>query len=252
MTITVLSPHRDDAAFSIGLTIASWLARDHRVEVVNCFTRSEYSPFGDMAAIRADETQAHVTNLRREEDLRWARQYARPVELTDLNLLDAPQRLHCAVDEVCRTAVDPRDPAMTTIRAELRARAFDALVLPLAIGDHVDHLTARMSAQDGWPASLPIAFYEDLPYAARPGGAGQIAARTESIVSGLRPMFAKDATEDVVDSTVETKRQLALCYPSQIDPAVADQIASFSRRYGGRERLWANRAWCNAGLGGSK
>jgi len=38
MKITVLSPHRDDAAFSVGLAIAEWLNAGYAVEVVNCFT----------------------------------------------------------------------------------------------------------------------------------------------------------------------------------------------------------------------
>gem|GEM_PF-6042353 len=36
---------------------------------------------------------------------------------------------------------------------------------------------------------------------------------------------------------------LRWCYDSQIDESVTTEIAEFSRRYGGRERLWGNAAW---------
>jgi LmbE family N-acetylglucosaminyl deacetylase len=244
--ITVLSPHRDDAAFSVGLTIGIWLDRGHRVEVVNCFTKSEYSPFGDLSFVHANDLRTYVTALRHKEDLRWSRQYRRPVGLTDLNLRDAPQRLQCSVEEVCSTPVKTDDPAMARIRTALERRAADALVLPLAIGDHVDHVTARLAAQDGWPASLPVAFYEDLPYSARPGAAEGILDRASGVAAGLNPRFSSEAGD--VTAAVARKRQLALCYDSQIDSEVTEQIACFCERYQGRERLWVNDAWRDAGL----
>ena len=33
-------------------------------------------------------------------------------------------------------------------------------------------------------------------------------------------------------------------YDSQIDSEMAGLIAEFARRYDGRERIWANAAWC--------
>lgn len=247
MKITVLSPHRDDAAFSLGLTIGVWQDLGHHVAVVNCFTKSEYSPFGDLAFVGENDLRSYVTALRHQEDLRWSRQYQSPVGLTDLNLRDAPLRLRCAADQVCSISVDSEDPAIAKIRSALEKRATDALVLPLAIGDHVDHLTARAAAQDGWPASLLIGFYEDLPYSARPGVADGIVLRATTAPDGLEPWFA--SIDGDVRAAVARKRQLALCYDSQIDSEVTEQIARFCEQYGGRERLWVNRAWREAGLG---
>ena len=64
--------------------------------------------------------------------------------------------------------------------------------------------------------------------------------------SGLTPVFAAEAGD--LERAVERKRRLALCYDSQIDSEVTEAIAEFCRRYGGRERLWANEAWRRAGL----
>jgi LmbE family N-acetylglucosaminyl deacetylase len=244
--ITVLSPHRDDAAFSVGLSIGVWLDSGHRVDVVNCFTRSEYSPFGDLQFVHANDLRSYVTSMRHKEDVRWSRKYRQPVVLTDLNLRDAPQRLRCGVEEVCCVPVRPDDPSIAVVRSKLEKCTTDALLLPLGIGDHVDHLTARMAAKDGWPASLALAFYEDLPYAARAGAAERIEARVRQAGSDLEPGFAGAAVDP--EQAVERKRQLALCYDSQIDSETTGQIARFCERYDGRERLWANRAWRECGL----
>ena len=165
-----------------------------------------------------------------------------------------PERLQCRVDEVCSTPVRVDDPAIAKIRTALDRRVTDALVLPLAIGDHVDHLTARIAAQGGWPESLPVAFYEDLPYSGRPDAAAGIAARAGSVAAGLEPWFANEAgpVQEAIDEAIERKRQLAICYGSQIDGPIVEQIAGFCERYGGRERLWVNRAWRDAGLGVSR
>jgi LmbE family N-acetylglucosaminyl deacetylase len=244
--ITVLSPHRDDAAFSIGLGIATWLEAGHQVEVVNCFTESEYGPFCGRSAQQADR-RAQVTAMRRQEDVCWIRSYSHPVELIDLKLTDAPERLPCRVDEVCMRTVDSKDEALLAIREALEDRAPQSLLLPLGIGRHVDHLTARTAAQNGWPSSLPMAFYEDLPYAARAGAAADIEPMAKNVGDALQPAFAGAMT----DSTTAKQRKcrLALCYKSQIDSEVTQQIAGFCERYAGRERLWVNRAWMDAGLG---
>jgi LmbE family N-acetylglucosaminyl deacetylase len=247
MIIAVLSPHQDDAAFSIGLTIDIWLNLGHQVEVINCFTKSDYCAFGALSVSPSDLQQS-VTELRHQEDVRWSRLYKRQVKLTDLDLTDAPQRLQCSVAEVCSTSVQCSDTALAIIRAEVEARRMDALVLPLAIGGHVDHLTARRAAQEGSRQSLPLAFYEDLPYSARPGAASSIPACVIGVASGLVPTFASDKAE--VKAAIQRKRELALCYSSQIDEATADQIAYFCERYGGRERLWGDQVWRVAGPGG--
>ncbi len=246
--ITVLSPHRDDAAFSIGLAIGTWIGAGHTVDVVNCFTKSRYSPFGDLEFVHANDLQSYVTALRHREDLRWSRKYRPPVSLADLNLRDAPQRLQCKVDEVCSVPPKADDASLLRIRRAFEKTVKGALIVPLGLGNHVDHLTARLAVQDGWPETLPLAFYEDLPYAARPGVADGIEERAASVAAGLTPGYVCEPG-DVKEATVR-KRDLALCYDSQIDSEVMEQIAQFCDRYKGRERLWMNHAWRESGLGG--
>ncbi|WP_263382575.1 PIG-L deacetylase family protein [Granulicella arctica] len=242
MKIVVVSPHRDDAAFSLTLAIIAWIAEGHSVEVINCFTRSEYAPFSDSDSLHPNDRLSYVTALRAREDHSWQRQLGPRLRMHDVNLKDAPLRLRCALDEVCTLPVRPTDKAFAKLHTVFSGTKADAFVLPLALGNHVDHATARDAAlAEVGLMSQPCAFYEDLPYAARPGAADLIETAADSCVAGLTPVFVADPCE--VRDAVSRKRRAALCYDSQIDDAVTDDIAQFCIRYAGRERLWANAAW---------
>ena len=243
MKILVVSPHRDDAAFSLGLAISAWLQTGHLVEVRNCFTRSKYAPFVADQLLHPHDQLSHITALRQREDEAWRRKNGNGLSLTDLNLKDAPVRLRCEPDQVCTLQPVPGDKAMLKIEQAVAQRGAHLLILPLAVGHHVDHLYARDAA-----LHAPLhayAFYEDLPYSARPGGAGEIEQIVQQWHVPLSPTFAPHAMEG--DAAAERKRQFALCYDSQVDEATTWQIADFSRRYGGRERLWANPAALSTG-----
>jgi LmbE family N-acetylglucosaminyl deacetylase len=245
MKIAVLSPHRDDAAFSLSLAIEFWLSLGHTVTVVNCFTRSEYAPYSDVESIHSNDRRSYVTALRLREDEAWCRHYGKGLTHVDLNLKDAPLRLACTAEQVCSLPVNPSEKAFSKIRAALEPLTSHLFVLPLALGAHVDHLTARDAAISSNIMQGACAFYEDLPYAARPDVAETIADIAHTLGS-LSPMFPQPEQDPLLAE--QRKRRLALCYDSQIDDDVTHQIASFSRRYGGRERLWANSLWRTSAL----
>jgi LmbE family N-acetylglucosaminyl deacetylase len=239
--IVVLSPHREDAAFSLSLAIEAWLARGHAVEVVNCFTRSEHAPYSDVGSVHANDRMTYVTALRLKEEESWRKQYGaaqKRLTLKDLNVKDAPLRMHCAIDEVASIAVNPADKAMGKIQKALEGAG--AVVLPLALGGHVDHRTTQQAALPLLMAALPCAFYEDLPHALELGEEA-IAQTTREVDPELTPAFANMPQE--IDAAIKRKRRLALCYDSQIEDALADRMAGFCSQHGGRERLWANAAW---------
>ena len=248
LKIVVLSPHRDDAAFSLGLSIGTWLDAGHTVDVVNCFTRSDYAPHTEFEFIHSNDRLLRVTALRLREDQSWQKMYGtRTLRMTDLNMKDAPLRLHVGLEQICALQVNPEDKAMMKVPKAVAALGGDALVLPLAMGSHVDHKTVREAMLTSkQPAEMPMAFYEDLPYAARIGTVETIEAMAAAVGEQLQPIFV--TSEDTDETAVARKRRLALCYDSQIVDDVADQIAEFCVRYGGRERLWGNAAWCASDL----
>jgi LmbE family N-acetylglucosaminyl deacetylase len=248
--ITVVSPHRGDAAFALALAIDAWLVQGHAIEVVSCFTRSEFAPYSDAGSVHANDRMSFVTAVRKREDEAWRKQYGvAKLTLTDLNLKDAPIRLHCGAEEVFGCAADVSEKIVSKIRRALELSKAGAFVLPLGLSGHVDHVSARDVAMPAETSALPLAFYEELPYAVHAGGEQGIEAAVSqlslTLQSELQPAFASSlhGDESAVEAAVLRKRRAAWCYDSQIDESVTTEIAEFCRRYGGRERLWANPAW---------
>ncbi len=222
--------------------------------MLNCFTQSEYAPYSDAESLHANDRVSFVSALRKREDAAWAKLLRNKVRISDLDLLDAPLRLVCGVDEVLTLEIRPGDRAVARVAGAIaklaRVGPVDtlAIVLPLAIGSHIDHRVTRQAGLETLGASpIPVAFYEDLPYAARPGFDGEISLCAEATGLRLQPCFAADTAEDAA-ARIARKRRMAECYDSQIDSAVATQIADFAQHYGGRERLWANQAWRDSPL----
>ncbi len=250
MKITVVSPHRGDAAFALALAVEAWLVQGHAVEVVSCFTRSEFAPYSDAGSLHANDRISFVTAVRKREDEAWRKQYGvAKLTLTDLNLKDAPIRLHCSPEKVFGRPADVSEKVVSKVRRALELSGAGALVLPLGLDGHVDHVSARDAAMPAQTSALPLAFYEELPYAARAGGEEALEAAVNqlslTLQTELQPAFASSLqrAESAIEAAVLRKRRAAWCYDSQIDESVTTEIAEFCRRYGGRERLWANAAW---------
>lgn len=248
MKILVLSPHRDDAAFSLSLSIIHWLGLDNSVILLNCFTRSLYAPFSDVDQSHPNDRLSYVSAMRRREDESFLRRTpganGKNFSMVDLNIKDAPLRLRCSSDVVCDMPVHPEDSAVSKIRKVMTrltlSSKVDALVLPLALGHHVDHRTARDAALP-FSLTMPCAFYEDLPYATRQGVRVDLEAFQADAATRLHESLSPVLCHAPEGAAI--KRRLSLGYTSQIDSDTADLISSFAERYDGGERLWANSAW---------
>jgi LmbE family N-acetylglucosaminyl deacetylase len=248
--ITVVSPHRGDAAFALGLSIRAWLEEGHAVEVVSCFTRSEFAPYSDVGSVHRNDRVSFVTAVRKREDEEWRKLHgAAKLTITDLNLKDAPLRLHVGANEVFGRAADASEKVVSKIRRALEMSKAGAWVLPLGLGGHVDHVTARDVALSALATvGIPVAFYEELPEAADAAAEVDVAVAQLmlAVQSKLEPVLGGEAGE--VEDAVAKKRRVAWCYDSQIDEAATTEIAEFCRRFEGRERIWANAAWRAQGL----
>jgi LmbE family N-acetylglucosaminyl deacetylase len=244
LKIVVVSPHRDDAAFSLALAIGRWIEAGHKVIVVNCFSRSATAPYAEMDFVHSNDRMSFVTALRGREDETWRRRYGAALSLVDLNMKDAPLRLHCEATEVYGLTVDVNDKAMVKIQKAVERIGAAVVVLPLGLGGHIDHLTAR-EALGG--SGLPRAYYEDLPVASGAENIEPVVRDLERTARiQLTPAFASEPI-DAADA-VARKRRAALCYDSQVDDPEVERIANFGGRYQGRERLWVDQAWRNCGL----
>ena len=156
--IAVLSPHRDDAVFSIGRWMRRWISVGVSVTVWNVYTRTNYGPW---LAPGGD-----VTTGRAFEDKSALRKVASSIETRSASLLDAPLRLQRDVSRVMQQdarAVRPCDVAQ--VRQLIARVKGDLIIAPLGLGGHIDHLTVREAATETFPETR-LGFYEDLPYAA--------------------------------------------------------------------------------------
>lgn len=253
MRICIVSPHRDDACLSLGMSLIRWARAGHRIRIVNCFTRSASAPYSDADTVHANDRTSYVSAVREKEDKVFLRRVP-GAEMVDLRLKDAPLRMRCKEHEVHGRPVNEADPAIAKIATALEKRVgsnqVDLLLLPFGIGRHVDHSTAREAALP-FARELACGFYDDMPYPSL------VDADLE--VNELREEIATHTAWQIVPllcragiTAASMKRELARIYCSQIDEATVDAIAEIAGRDNG-ERIWANDrllALVEAGISG--
>ena len=222
----IVSPHSDDAAFSMGVLLCFLCRHLPRVEIVNCFSVSAYAG----QAVPPDAVA--VTQLRKAEDKCLAELLgpARPIHHY-LDLADAPLRpgrgfhnLHNG-----RILSGERACADQIHKAVCALLAPDALLLyPLAVGRHIDHMLARTACDSLARGHAAWACYEDQPY------------RALSANDNLWPLNRGKVS--FLFSQPEGKEDLLDCYPSQLLPVHRAAMLRYARDLGGPaghgERFW--------------
>ena len=167
-----VSPHLDDVAFSCSGILARLRGRGWRVVVATVFTRSVPNPTGFALACQLDKglpLEIDYMALRRAEDA----DFGRLLGVDSLLWLDLPEAPHRGYDSAPAlfAGVHPDD----TIGGEVVARLDevvaqvrpDWIFAPQGIGNHADHRQVIRAVVDrpAWLARL--AWYRDLPYAAK-------------------------------------------------------------------------------------
>jgi LmbE family N-acetylglucosaminyl deacetylase len=236
--IVILSPHRDDAVFSLGMSLVKWSRLDFKLKVINFFTITAYAPRAG-----TDET-AKVGDIRRREDRAAIARISRSIEIVDRNLLDAPLRLGITAADVCQIGRAIPEELLKRLQYLMRVPGEMLTLAPLGLGNHIDHLSVREAALRGTAPSR-LAFYEDLPYATWTEEK-QLRKRILEVETRLSCRFKPVIVKR--HCTVSGKRALVGRYRSQISPEEANVIAGWSRRYRG-ERIWVplhSRYWRRA------
>jgi LmbE family N-acetylglucosaminyl deacetylase len=229
--LTVLSPHRDDAPFSLYLSLLKWHRSGIRLAVLNFFTISAYAP-----RISATEPE-HVSRIRKAEDRSLLSRIGRNIRVRDCGLLDAPLRLRIDSAAVClpdtQRFASGTQPEVT---AFIQRHAHDGLIIaPLGLGGHVDHIAVYEAAIAADLRHHRLAFYEDLPYATWTPDRTLIdrIRQTEAKIRlRLQPAILPHKYG------IRRKQRAISQYRSQIAPEEAALIARFAIRYSGGERLW--------------
>lgn len=168
--LVAISPHLDDAAFSVGGTLAAHVRDGGQATVVTCFTGNVASPQGFALACQLDKglpAEVDYMALRRAED--EAACAVIGATAVHLPFLEAPHRGYGSAPELFatrRTDDDMADRLAPTLATLLDRLQPDLLLGPLALGDHVDHWIVREALAE---TACEHLLWEDWPYLDRPG-----------------------------------------------------------------------------------
>ena len=226
-----------------------WLAAKHRVTVLGVFTRSATAPFSDADTVHPNDLLSYVSGMRRKEDAELLKLLPK-LRMEDLNLKDAPIRLRCSLDEAYGLAAREDDSAVEKVRKALAkldaGMKIDAIVLPLGLGGHVDHIVVRNAALE-FASTRACAFYEDLPDALRDGESFDANHDIDPAIEAERARLGEGLAHVVLahgdETGIKRKLKMVSVYASQIDEPTMQMIANFVSRYGSGERVLANAAW---------
>jgi len=215
--VTIVSPHLDDAVLSAGMTIRVLVSSGYLVRVVTVFTRAaeQHTPAALLFNLAGARNVRDGLARRRAEDLRALTRLG--AARAHLGLCDASFRWHRRSSRLNTLGPDafvtpPLPPEPETERAigealeaHLARTRPDVVLLPGAVGGHVDHVLVRAAAEEvlrRHPDLTSLA-YEDLPYAATPTGADGNANAFNLRVVGT-------------EADLDAKLEAVGCYGSQL------------------------------------
>ena len=235
-----LSPHLDDACFSLAGTI---LARGGG-ELVNVFPRCLHAEQHSPAAETLVERVQRVTALRTAEDTAFAALCK--LRRVDLPFATPPVRGEHAFD--LRSLPGSVARVRTTLLhavsglARRHAPAPPDLFCPLGIGGHADHLATLIVVAEALPALEPVCrvhFYEDLHYAGSADLRERGLARASIVLRGRPPL--QRHVHRLSDAAMARKMDLIALYSSQHRgaPVPADFSPADPGAGGPHEAVWS-------------
>ena len=229
MKIFILSPHIDDAAFGLALTIAKCAKHEISITIINCFTLTKWTAI----PVENKEISA-VSLLRKNEDTAFYQTIGN-ISILNLDLLDAPLRNGYIFQH---QPFQPNERELIDELKQLLEIHVDGLLFcPLAIGNHIDHAICR-EAVIGLYKKLNVIFFEDLPYAHRIGE-DQI---HRHVNAPIEKQIDSDFTNLTSVSDIYTldKEQAISVYKSQLNKEIVSEIIAHKDAMKG-ERLWGEQ-----------
>ena len=201
MKVLAVSPHLDDAVFSVGGLLARLADAGHQVTVVTCFTATVLDPTGFALAcqtVKGIQPQVDYMALRRDEDrAALAVLGAEPVHLP---LREAPHRGYDSPPALF-AGERPGDDVWREVADELARQDGDVWLAPQGLGSHIDHLqVVRAVAGLG----RPTAWWRDAPYVLR----DPAALPSPELPGGLR--------EVRLPLDAQRRADACACYASQL------------------------------------
>jgi LmbE family N-acetylglucosaminyl deacetylase len=236
LKVTVLSPHSDDAALSLGGTLALAARQGLDCRLVTLFSRSRRTRSG---GIELDETS--VTAMRKEEDRAFTSLLG-DAECFWCDLPDPSVRLPDSREHWYepRPFSDRECGYVDDVTEFTRRHSDGRLILaPAGLGANRDHLIVRAAALRLAHAGHRVILYEDLPYASR--------IRRRVLVEVLAEFAAGEGMTAEARAVSHAllcvrKRRALLAYRSQVNRDIVDRVLLYSLRVGrfvtSAERVW--------------
>ena len=211
MRVLAVSPHLDDAAFSVGGALALLADAGHEVSVVTCFTASVPGPTGFALACQTDKglgPEVDYMAVRRAEDA--AAQAVLTTTAVHLPLREAPHRGYDSAAALF-AGVRSDDLVWQELAALLQDLQADLWLAPQGLGAHVDHLQVVRAVA---ALERPTAWWRDAPYVLKQPDAQP----SPDLPSGLSPV--------VLPADRDRRADACACYVTQL-----------GFQFGGRRRM---------------
>lgn len=237
--IVILSPHSDDAAFSVAGHMFHLSGAGKESCLLTCFSMSAFT----QSAAHGDASS--TTELRKREDSGYAGALGPRCKAAWLDLPDAPLRGY-DLREVCHSGEFTAEERILACRLKDRLlNGFlprgSAVFAPLGIGGHIDHRLVHEAAVElAKLGRFSMVFYEDMPYAAA-CKESEISRRILALESRLNGSLACSRYE--TSRLLDIRRSAASCYPSQVRPETLHKIFNADPLIGHYtyERVWQPR-----------
>lgn len=224
--IFILSPHIDDAAFGLTLTIEKFINHKIPLTIINCFTVTRWT------GVFVSRDIEVVSRLRKEEDTEYNKLFNSQINVINLELLDAPLRN----GYIFQNQPFQRNELelIEDLKKLLEQHVLEGILLcPLAIGNHIDHAICREAVLKLY-RKLNVIFFEDLPYAQRIGE-DQIHRHIRNLETQLGIELTNYTSRS--ENSIIDKDHAIRVYKSQLNEEICSEIVGHMNALGG-ERLW--------------
>lgn len=210
-SVLVISPHSDDAAFSIGGIIQRFSKTGTVFQILTCFSKSKYVIESSQLSIE------EVSSIRKKEDQMFRLLCnANNVELIYLDYLDAPLRQNREMDSVIDSTLTVDEHLLVRQLAKVvKSILRDDVLLwfPMAIGNHIDHVITNLACQSIINHDSHFMAYLDQPYV----------TRANSINNNMLSVGVEYEVSE------NEKRKIIDCYPSQVYEGERSSMLMYGR-----------------------
>ncbi|UZO79269.1 PIG-L family deacetylase [Aquimarina sp. ERC-38] len=222
MNILAISPHLDDAVFSVGGLLHKAVKKGWDCSVITCFTESVLHPTGFALQCQTDKglaIEVDYMKLRRQEDKEACKLLG--LDYQWLSFKEAPHRGYMEPKALFQQLL-PEDTIHHDLEKKLNTiiceKKPDIILFPYGIGNHVDHQQVVKAVKNLKQEFPKIRFYQwfDEPYYSKVTNSKEFKEQTTRFEMDKELLNIK-ALEFNVTSEFEEKALACKAYTSQFN-----------------------------------